>query len=452
MEIRAPAELVPCVLLVEDDSDHRAVFRSFLERRGWRVAEAVEAAPAHDLIGSPDVGVVVVDLGGTDGWSLLETVGARAHRPPLLCLTGDARPSSRERATRLGADVYLTKADPARRVRRLDRPAGGWTGRGACEPPTQPFRSDAAEARVGSLQVVLLLEDNDDARIIYRDMLDFAGFEVITACDGIEGLRCAEARHPDVVVTDLHMPGLNGIEVARTLRAADDQTPALIAVTADSLGIRAAENEDGRRPAVRRGAGQAGEPGQAGAHRPGLRHPAGGHRPLTSGTPEDRQATLGSEVRRATAALEPLRTVARWMDHAVRIPGTSVRLGLDAVFGLFPGIGDALGAVVSAWFLVEGIRLGAPPALLARMGMNIGIDALLGAVPLLGDLFDIGWRANARNLALLEGHMADPHRTRRRSAWVVAGSASAVAAALTLLLAASVAVAGRVLEWLTGVL
>ena len=109
MGIRAPAELVPCVLLVEDDSDHRTVFRSFLERRGWRVAEAGEAAPSHDLIGSPDVGVVVVDLGGTDGWSLLETVGASAHQPPLLCLTGDARPSSRERATRLGADVYLTK-------------------------------------------------------------------------------------------------------------------------------------------------------------------------------------------------------------------------------------------------------------------------------------------------------------------------------------------------------
>jgi len=101
---------------------------------------------------------------------------------------------------------------------------------------------------VGSLQVVLLLEDDDDARIIYRDMLDFAGFEVITACDGIEGLRCAEARHPDVVVTDLHMPGLNGIEVARMLRAADDQTPALIAVTADSLGIHAAEHEAGDAP------------------------------------------------------------------------------------------------------------------------------------------------------------------------------------------------------------
>src|SRR5688500_12473333 len=66
--------------------------------------------------------------------------------------------------------------------------------------------------------VVLLLEDDDDARTIYRDMLDFAGYEVIAACDGIEGLRHAEARSPDVVVTDLHMPGLNGLEVARTLR------------------------------------------------------------------------------------------------------------------------------------------------------------------------------------------------------------------------------------------
>ena len=96
--------------------------------------------------------------------------------------------------------------------------------------------------------LVLLLEDDDDARTIYRDMLGYAGFEVVAACDGIEGLRCAEARRPDVVVTDLHMPGMNGIEVARTLRASRQTPPPLIAVTADSLGIHAAEPEDGDAP------------------------------------------------------------------------------------------------------------------------------------------------------------------------------------------------------------
>jgi two-component system response regulator MprA len=91
------------------------------------------------------------------------------------------------------------------------------------------------------------MDDDDDARTIYRDMLGFAGFEVVAACDGIEGLRYAEARRPDVVVTDLHMPGMNGIEVAKTLRAGEEPPP-LIAVTADSLGIRAAEPREGDPP------------------------------------------------------------------------------------------------------------------------------------------------------------------------------------------------------------
>jgi two-component system, sensor histidine kinase len=86
-----------------------------------------------------------------------------------------------------------------------------------------------------SRPMVLLMEDDDDARAIYRDMLIFAGFNVVAAADGLEGLRYAEARPPDIVVTDLHMPGMNGVEVARTLRA-DRRCPPIIAVTADSLG------------------------------------------------------------------------------------------------------------------------------------------------------------------------------------------------------------------------
>ena len=84
--------------------------------------------------------------------------------------------------------------------------------------------------------MVLLLEDDDDARAIYRDMLVHSGFNVLAASNGVDGLRYAEARPPDVVVTDLHMPGINGVEVARSLHADRRVTPPIIAVTADSLG------------------------------------------------------------------------------------------------------------------------------------------------------------------------------------------------------------------------
>jgi two-component system capsular synthesis sensor histidine kinase RcsC len=71
---------------------------------------------------------------------------------------------------------------------------------------------------------------------------------VVAACDGVEGLRYAETRPPDVVVTDLHMPGMNGVEVARTLRVESGAVPAIIAVTADSLGVSAAREIQGQHP------------------------------------------------------------------------------------------------------------------------------------------------------------------------------------------------------------
>jgi hypothetical protein len=136
------------------------------------------------------------------------------------------------------------------------------------------------------------------------------------------------------------------------------------------------------------------------------------------------------------------------MDRAFRIPGSPIRVGLDALIGLLPGVGDVLGGAVSTWFLLTAARLGAPPPLLARMGLNVAIDALLGAVPLLGDLFDVGWKANVRNLALLEAHLADPHGTRRRSRWALAAIAAAVILLLGSLAAATLWVAARTLEWL----
>ena len=106
--------------------------------------------------------------------------------------------------------------------------------------------------------------------------------------------------------------------------------------------------------------------------------------------------------------LARLRRMAFWLDAGIAVPGTSVRVGLDPLLGLVPGLGDAVGALLSAWLLVEAIRLGAPRATLARIGSNIALDALIGAVPLLGDAFDVVWKANLKNVALLERHAMDP--------------------------------------------
>jgi hypothetical protein len=98
-----------------------------------------------------------------------------------------------------------------------------------------------------------------------------------------------------------------------------------------------------------------------------------------------------------------------WLDEAIRIPGTNIRIGLDAVLGFFvPGLGDAASGVASVSLLVLALRRGVPRVVLARMIANLGIDALVGAVPLLGDLFDVGFKANRKNLELIKRHELDP--------------------------------------------
>lgn len=113
--------------------------------------------------------------------------------------------------------------------------------------------------------------------------------------------------------------------------------------------------------------------------------------------------------------LEPLRRLARQLENRFRIPGTPIRFGLDALVGLIPGAGDALTALTGSYALFIGAKLGAPPAVLVRMLANLAIDALVGAIPVVGDVFDVGWRATTKNLNLLERYVSDPHRTQRRS-------------------------------------
>jgi hypothetical protein len=97
--------------------------------------------------------------------------------------------------------------------------------------------------------------------------------------------------------------------------------------------------------------------------------------------------------------------IATLLDSAFLIPGTNVRFGLDGVVGLFPGIGDAITTAVSAWIVYEAKQLGVPKHMLARMIGNVALDGLVGAVPLVGDVFDVMWKANRRNIKLLRDHL-----------------------------------------------
>jgi len=102
--------------------------------------------------------------------------------------------------------------------------------------------------------------------------------------------------------------------------------------------------------------------------------------------------------------LESLRRWARIFDSAFRIPGTQITFGLDPILGLVPGLGDVASPVFSLFFVWHGFRLGVPKVVLARMVLNVLIDTGVGVIPVVGDLFDFGWKANAWNLALLERH------------------------------------------------
>lgn len=109
------------------------------------------------------------------------------------------------------------------------------------------------------------------------------------------------------------------------------------------------------------------------------------------------------------------RDLARLLDTAFRVPGTRFRFGLDPVLGLVPGLGDAVGGAFGFYLLVLAFRAGAPPSVIGRMFLNIGADLLLGVVPLVGDLLDAGYKANLRNLALLERYIERPEETKKRS-------------------------------------
>jgi hypothetical protein len=109
-------------------------------------------------------------------------------------------------------------------------------------------------------------------------------------------------------------------------------------------------------------------------------------------------------------AKQRLDRIAWYLDSSIPIPGLKMRFGIDPLIGLFPGIGDTLGALMSSYILSEAARLGAPKSVLFKMAFNIAVDAILGTVPVLGDLFDVVWKANQRNVQLLGTYLERPRK------------------------------------------
>ena len=140
-----------------------------------------------------------------------------------------------------------------------------------------------------------------------------------------------------------------------------------------------------------------------------LRDPPRRVRPVT--TPSASTAlSVSSE-----AQLVQLRRLAWLLDSQFRVPGTSFRFGLDALVGLVPGFGDFAGAIASVIFLAQAVRMGAPRAVVGRMLANVATETVVGVIPGLGDLFDATFKANQRNMRLLERLAAAPEVTHRAS-------------------------------------
>lgn len=131
-----------------------------------------------------------------------------------------------------------------------------------------------------------------------------------------------------------------------------------------------------------------------------------------------------------------VRVLAKLLDNSISIPGTGWKIGFDPIIGLIPGIGDLIGAVISGYIILEAARAEIPTLTLARMLGNVGVDTLLGAVPALGDVFDAAWKANTKNVALLERHLGSG------GAPVVAGQKKRAAGSIALAVIALVVILG----------
>jgi hypothetical protein len=130
-----------------------------------------------------------------------------------------------------------------------------------------------------------------------------------------------------------------------------------------------------------------------------------------------------------TDEVEKVGRLVRWLDDLVRVPGTRFGIGLDAILGFFvPGLGDLVTGAVSLAVLTAAARRGVPRIVLARMLVNVGVDTVVGLVPVVGDVFDLLWRSNTRNLALLERHQHELEPRARAGDYAIVAAAAGLVA------------------------
>ncbi|MDJ1184165.1 DUF4112 domain-containing protein [Roseofilum casamattae] len=118
--------------------------------------------------------------------------------------------------------------------------------------------------------------------------------------------------------------------------------------------------------------------------------------------------------------VERLRSLSNLLDNAIAIPGSNYRVGIDPLIGLLPGGGDFLSSALSAYIVIEATRFGLPKETLGRMVMNVLIDTFVGIIPVLGDLYDVTWKANSLNVQLLEDHLENPSSSKKADRGFVA--------------------------------
>lgn len=164
-------------------------------------------------------------------------------------------------------------------------------------------------------------------------------------------------------------------------------------------------------------------------------------RPGKSNTQSGSTAPLAADAPKGTRGA---RRVAWLLDDVIRIPGTNLRFGIDPLLGLLPGGGDLAGGVLSGYIILAAARAGAPSSVLVRMGLNVVVDAVVGTVPLLGDLFDAGYKANRRNAALLQRYVEAPAPVGRSNRAVLV----LVLTALGLVLIGAAALGILLIRWL----
>ncbi len=155
--------------------------------------------------------------------------------------------------------------------------------------------------------------------------------------------------------------------------------------------------------------------------------------------PGDAAATVEAQSRLLLTRAR-LRRYAKLLDSGIGVPGTRWQIGVESLIGLIPGVGDLAGALIGSWFIFEAYRLRVPGSLLARMTGNVVFDAVLGVVPVVGDVADFVFKSNRRNLRLLDAHLdahlnapfgpPPPRRRRRRVGLALGGLLLLIAAYL----------------------